>query len=279
MFEARESSRRASAAPGSGGPLDGLRDEGRGRLRASERRARRHPRPRRRGNRRRRLRRDGRRMAVVAPMATGMGGDAFLLFYEAGTGRVLGANGSGRAPKAATIEKLRDRGIDEMPERGGLTVTVPGAVRLWEDAANALGNLPLARLLEPAWELAEDGYPVSEVVARYWEERGGPAPQERGRGDGASCRKAGRPAPGRSSPRRTSPARSPPSPRAGPTPSTTARSRGASRAPCRRQAGTWPRRTSRPTRPRGSSRSPPTTGASGSTRYRRRARASRPWRC
>jgi gamma-glutamyltranspeptidase/glutathione hydrolase len=107
-------------------------------------------------------------MAVLAPMATGVGGDAFLLFYEAETGRVLGANGSGRAPGAATIEKLRDRGVTEMPERGGLTVTVPGAIRLWEDAANALGNLPVARLLEPAWELAENGYPVSEVFARYW---------------------------------------------------------------------------------------------------------------
>src|ERR687893_1203941 len=108
-------------------------------------------------------------MAVLSPMQTGMGGDAFLLFYEAETGSVLGANGSGRAPKAATIEKLRDGGLSEMPERGGLTVTVPGAVRLWEDAANTLGNLPLARLLEPAWELAEEGYPVSELVARYWE--------------------------------------------------------------------------------------------------------------
>lgn len=108
-------------------------------------------------------------MAVVAPMATGMGGDAFLLFYEAETGSVLGTNGSGRAPGAATIEKLRDRGVSEMPERGGLTITVPGAVRLWEDAAASLGNLPLARLLEPAWELAENGYPVPEVFARYWE--------------------------------------------------------------------------------------------------------------
>jgi gamma-glutamyltranspeptidase/glutathione hydrolase len=108
-------------------------------------------------------------MAVLAPMTTGMGGDAFLLFYEADTGRVLGANGSGRAPKGATIEKLRDRGISEMPERGGVPVTVPGAVRLWEDAANSLGALPLARLLEPAWEFAENGHPVAEVVSRYWE--------------------------------------------------------------------------------------------------------------
>src|SRR5688572_23889153 len=94
-------------------------------------------------------------MAVLSPMQTGMGGDAFLLFYEAETGRVLGADGSGRAPRAVSVEKLRDRGVSALPERGGLTVTVPGAVRLWEDAANSLGNLPLARLLEPAWELAE----------------------------------------------------------------------------------------------------------------------------
>src|ERR687896_1964080 len=107
-------------------------------------------------------------MAVLGPMTTGVGGDAFLLFYEAETGSVLGTNGSGRAPKGATIEKMRDGGLSEMPIRGGLTVTVPGAVRLWEDAATSLGNLPFARLLEPAWEFAEEGHPVAEVVARYW---------------------------------------------------------------------------------------------------------------
>src|ERR671917_1966965 len=109
-------------------------------------------------------------MTVLSPMQTGMGGDAFLLFYEAETGSVLGANGSGRAPGAATIEKLQDRGVGEMPDRGGLTVRVPGAVRPWEDATNSVGNLPLARLLEPAWEFAEEGHPVADVVARYWQE-------------------------------------------------------------------------------------------------------------
>src|SRR5919199_1115344 len=82
-------------------------------------------------------------MVVLSPMQTGMGGDAFLLFYEAETGLVAGIDGSGRAPSA---------------------------VRLWEDAANRFGNQPLARLLEPAWGLAENGHPVAEVVARYWEE-------------------------------------------------------------------------------------------------------------
>ncbi|MGB3635468.1 MAG: gamma-glutamyltransferase [Rubrobacteraceae bacterium] len=108
-------------------------------------------------------------MAVLSPMATGMGGDAFLLNYKAVNGRITGANGSGQAPRAATIEKLRERGIEKMPERGGLSVTVPGAVRLWEDASDSLGLVPFAQLLEPAQELADEGYPVSEIVARYWE--------------------------------------------------------------------------------------------------------------
>ena len=111
-------------------------------------------------------------MAVLSPMATGMGGDAFLLFYEASTGRVTGADGSGRSPRAATTKKLRDRGLGEIPERGGLSVTVPGAVRLWEDASNSLGRPPLAELLAPAHELAAGGYPVPEVVARHWQSAG-----------------------------------------------------------------------------------------------------------
>ena len=109
-------------------------------------------------------------MVVLSPMQTGMGGDAFLLYYEAETGLVAGIDGSGRAPEAVSVEKLLDLGLGEMPERGALTVTVPGAVRMWEDAVNRFGNQPLARLLEPAWELAENGHPVAEVVARYWEE-------------------------------------------------------------------------------------------------------------
>jgi gamma-glutamyltranspeptidase / glutathione hydrolase len=107
-------------------------------------------------------------MAVLAPMTTGMGGDAFLLYFDAKTGEVLGANGSGRAPREASIEKLRRSGIKDMPERGGLAVTVPGAVRLWEDAATTLGRLPLSDLLEPARAFAEEGHVITDVVARYW---------------------------------------------------------------------------------------------------------------
>jgi gamma-glutamyltranspeptidase/glutathione hydrolase len=107
-------------------------------------------------------------MAVLGPMKTGMGGDAFLLYYDAATGGIRGLNGSGGAPRGLTLKNLRERGLSGMPERGGLTVTVPGAVRMWEDANRELGRLPLADLLEPAYGFAEEGFPVSEVVARYW---------------------------------------------------------------------------------------------------------------
>lgn len=109
-------------------------------------------------------------MAVCSPMMTGPGGDAFLLHYDAKSGQICGASGSGKAPRLATIEKLHRAGFEEMPERGGLSVTAPGAVRLWEDANRELGRLPLSELLEPARELAERGIVVTEVVGRYWEE-------------------------------------------------------------------------------------------------------------
>jgi gamma-glutamyltranspeptidase/glutathione hydrolase len=109
-------------------------------------------------------------LAVVAPMMTGIGGDAFLLHYDAASGRVRGLEGAGRAGRDASIEAMRARGHADMPERGGEPITVPGAVRLWDDAAAALGRMPLATLLEPAVRLAEEGFPVAEVSARMWQE-------------------------------------------------------------------------------------------------------------
>ena len=70
-------------------------------------------------------------MAVLSPMMTGPGGDAFLLYRDAATGRVRGLEGAGRAGRGATVEAMRARGHADMPARGGETVTVPGAVALW----------------------------------------------------------------------------------------------------------------------------------------------------
>jgi gamma-glutamyltranspeptidase / glutathione hydrolase len=217
-------------------------------------------------------------MAVLSPMQTGMGGDAFLLFYEAETGRVTGLNGAGRAPSAVTIEKLLDLGLSEMPERGGLTVTVPGAVRMWGDAANRFGNQPLARLLEPAWELAENGYPVAEVVARYWEE-------------GEDVLRKNEAASRTFLPEGRAPVAGELFYQADLAATISAVAEGgadafykgeiaASLARSTQEAGgTSPKRTSRPTGLPSSSPSRPNTGAFGSTRHRRPARASRPSKC
>ncbi|HEU0169673.1 MAG TPA: gamma-glutamyltransferase, partial [Chloroflexota bacterium] len=70
-------------------------------------------------------------LQVTSPFVCGLGGDLFALVYEAKTGQVHGFNGSGRSPKALTIEQVRAQGFTAMPRLGGLTVTVPGAVDAW----------------------------------------------------------------------------------------------------------------------------------------------------
>ncbi len=111
-------------------------------------------------------------LGVVTPMMTGIGGDSFILYYHAATGRVGALNGSGAAPQGARAEYFRTRGYDKMPLRGMLAPSVPGAV---DAMATALaqwgsGRRTLAQLLEPAIHYAEAGFPMSETVAQWFEE-------------------------------------------------------------------------------------------------------------
>ena len=106
-------------------------------------------------------------LTVVEPTSNGIGGDAFALVWDGQ--RLQGLNGSGRAPAHATVEALRGAGHEQMPQRGWWPVTVPGAPRAWADLHERFGRLPFARLFEPAIVYAEQGYPVSPVVARYWD--------------------------------------------------------------------------------------------------------------
>lgn len=105
---------------------------------------------------------------VVEPMSTGMGGDAFVLIYWAKDKRVYALNASGRAPYAATLEAFQQRGLQEMPLRGMLPVTVPGAPAGWADTVARFGKLGLDRVLQPAIEYAEQGFPVSPLIAAGW---------------------------------------------------------------------------------------------------------------
>lgn len=107
-------------------------------------------------------------LAVTEPHATGIGGDCFLLYHDARTGRLHGYNGSGRAPARATPETYAQRGLGQIPETGILSVTVPGAVEAWDQARERFGSMAFDELLGPAIYYAENGYAVSPVVGQSW---------------------------------------------------------------------------------------------------------------
>jgi gamma-glutamyltranspeptidase/glutathione hydrolase len=105
-------------------------------------------------------------LTVVYPDQTSIGGDCFVIYHEAETGRLHGLNGSGRAPAAADPEALRAAGHEGMPQRGIDSVTVPGTIAAWETAASRFGRLGLDRLLAPAIGYARDGFPVSPALSQ-----------------------------------------------------------------------------------------------------------------
>lgn len=105
---------------------------------------------------------------VTEPMTNGIGGDMFALNYIVETKQVTALNGSGRAPRALTLKHLHDQGYTQMPTTGPLPITVPGTVDGWATLLDAHGSLSLAQVLQPAIELASEGFPVSEMMARGW---------------------------------------------------------------------------------------------------------------
>ncbi len=106
-------------------------------------------------------------IALTEPSGDGIGGDLFALVYEAKTGKLHGLNAAGWSPKALTADYLRKQGHKTMP-RGIHTVTVPGAVAGWQALSDRFGVLSLPDLLAPAIWYAENGFPVTEQVARMW---------------------------------------------------------------------------------------------------------------
>ena len=110
---------------------------------------------------------------VTEPTSTGIGGDAFALYYEAATGEVTALNASGRSPEALTLSLLEREGL--IGDNGRIkdplhahTVTVPGACAGWCDLIERHGNRSIAEVLEPAISLAECGFPVAPITAHAW---------------------------------------------------------------------------------------------------------------
>jgi gamma-glutamyltranspeptidase/glutathione hydrolase len=105
---------------------------------------------------------------VTEPTSTGLGGDCFALYFDAETRAVTALNGSGRAPAALSLALLRSQGITALPPYHAHTVTVPGACAGWCDLVARHGSLPMAKVLEPAIRLAEEGFPVAPITAHFW---------------------------------------------------------------------------------------------------------------
>jgi gamma-glutamyltranspeptidase/glutathione hydrolase len=104
-------------------------------------------------------------LAVVYANSCGLGGDAFALVWDPGEGRLSGFNGSGRAPGGLTIDAVRAAGHATMPERGPLTITVPGAVDAWVQLLERFGRRSIADAVLPAAEVAASGYQLTALMA------------------------------------------------------------------------------------------------------------------
>lgn len=101
-------------------------------------------------------------LAVAIPHMNGLGGDAIGLVYHARSGQVTTVNGSGVAPAAATVARYNSLGHETIPQRGPLSMSVPGAVQSWEDCLSRWGTRSLGECLEFAIELAETGVPLDQ---------------------------------------------------------------------------------------------------------------------
>ncbi len=107
---------------------------------------------------------------VTEPTSTGIGGDCFAMYYDAGARKVTALNGSGRAPARLTIERLESEGFrQELPPFHPYTITVPGACAGWFDLAERHGRLSMEDTLQPAIRLAEEGFPVAPITAYFWD--------------------------------------------------------------------------------------------------------------
>ena len=106
-------------------------------------------------------------LGLVEPTGCGIGGDLFAIIWSAKDKKLYGLNASGPAPQTISIETLKEKGLDMIPPYGPLPVTVPGAVAGWSALHKRFGKRDFSTLFDNAIDYANNGFPVSEVVAYY----------------------------------------------------------------------------------------------------------------
>jgi gamma-glutamyltranspeptidase/glutathione hydrolase len=107
-------------------------------------------------------------LGLTEPTSCGIGGDLFAIVFEAASERLHGLNASGRSPLSLTLERLLELELPLIPERGALSVSVPGAVAGWCELHARFGRLPFHDLLAPSIHYAREGFPVTEVIGTSW---------------------------------------------------------------------------------------------------------------
>ncbi|MCL4154160.1 UNVERIFIED_CONTAM: hypothetical protein GTU68_029437, partial [Idotea baltica] len=107
-------------------------------------------------------------LGLVEPTGNGMGGDLFAIVWDAETKKLYGYNGSGRSPQDLTLDYFKKKGMEKVPSHGRLSVSVPGCVDGWFALHERFGSKPMAEILAPTIRYAEEGAPITEVIAYYW---------------------------------------------------------------------------------------------------------------
>ncbi|MGN7387115.1 gamma-glutamyltransferase family protein [Sporosarcina sp. SAFN-015] len=105
-------------------------------------------------------------LTVVEPTTNGLGGDAFAIVWM--KDKLYGLNASGPAPEALTLDAMKEAGHEKIPTFGFTPITVPGVPSAWAELSKRFGKLPLSETLAPAIRYAEEGYPLTPVLGKYW---------------------------------------------------------------------------------------------------------------
>ena len=108
-------------------------------------------------------------LGLMEPTGNGIGGDIFVIVWDARTKKLYGLNGSGRSPYELNRDYFIKNGYSKIPSHGALSVSVPGCVDGWFELNKRFGRLPMNQILAPAVKYAREGFPVSEVIAYYWQ--------------------------------------------------------------------------------------------------------------
>src|SRR5207249_10265935 len=105
-------------------------------------------------------------LGVVYPHMNGIGGDLFMLIYNAKDKKVYALNASGRSPFAMTRDYFKQKGLGSIPFQASLLpVSVPGVVDGWDRAQKRFGRMRLGEVLQPPLVAAENGFAVTKNVA------------------------------------------------------------------------------------------------------------------